>query len=259
MADDMRKKPWVLLDIGNVFLVDEPLMALVWIEMYSAAKALGLVSRFEEMMVLREQAVSEGLAGAPHDVVGDALMTPEQRAGVRAAVIAKRDADFLRCCFPVAGAKETLGKLKNDFRLAMAANQPEGSFRKAMQDVGLIDCFDVVGISDEVGLKKPDRRFFDHVLDAAGCVASETVMVGDRIDNDIAPAQRMGMKTVQVTLSPEAAGYLPTGELECLYLESLARVPGRGPGVGNETVRADRVVTEIEALPDAVRDVMGVR
>ncbi len=50
------------------------------------------------------------------------------------------------------------------YRLAIAANQPRGVFRKAVDDAGLLDPFDVVGISEEMGLAKPDPAFFEAIL-----------------------------------------------------------------------------------------------
>ena len=32
----------------------------------------------------------------------------------------------------------------------------------------------------------------------AGCQAENAVMIGDRLDNDIAPAKKLGMKTVWI-------------------------------------------------------------
>jgi FMN phosphatase YigB (HAD superfamily) len=121
-----------------------------------------------------------------------------------------------------------------------------------------LDClFEVVGISDEVGLKKPDRRFLEYVLERAGCEANETVMVGDRIDNDIAPAQELGMKTVQIELDLDEVGYQPVDDLDRLYVESLRRVQGRGTGLGNESVAANRRISRIAELPGVLKELMG--
>ena len=35
-------------------------------------------------------------------------------------------------------------------------------------------------------------------LDKAGCRPEDAIMIGDRLDNDIIPAKKMGMKTVWV-------------------------------------------------------------
>lgn len=45
---------------------------------------------------------------------------------------------------------------------------------------------------------KPDTALFEKAVEQAGCKASETVMVGDRLDNDIFPAKFIGMKTIWI-------------------------------------------------------------
>lgn len=42
---------------------------------------------------------------------------------------------------------------------------------------------------------KPDVKIFETAVARSGCSAGETVMVGDRLDNDICPAKSIGMKT----------------------------------------------------------------
>ena len=62
-----------------------------------------------------------------------------------------------------------------------------------------IDRFmEVWGVSDDVGLAKPNPRFFAHVLSLAGEAPPHAVMVGDRLDYDVRPARRAGMRTVWV-------------------------------------------------------------
>ena len=50
-------------------------------------------------------------------------------------------------------------------------------------------------------------------------------MIGDRIDADIAPAKKLGMRTIWVNMSPKSQRYCPEGELEELYIESLKKRP----------------------------------
>ena len=56
----------------------------------------------------------------------------------------------------------------------------------------------MVVASAEEGISKPDLRIFQIALDRADCEAEATVMVGDRIDNDILPANNLGMMTVWI-------------------------------------------------------------
>ncbi len=47
-------------------------------------------------------------------------------------------------------------------------------------------------------MAKPNPEFFDRIIDAAGIPPDRIVYVGDRIDNDVIPARKAGMKTVLV-------------------------------------------------------------
>ena len=56
--------------------------------------------------------------------------------------------------------------------------------------------FDYQGLSGITGLRKPDPGAFQAAADALGVAASDCIMVGDRIDNDIAPAKALGMAAI---------------------------------------------------------------
>ena len=63
---------------------------------------------------------------------------------------------------------------------------------------GLLRYIDVVAASAELGVSKPDRAIYDKALEMAGCTAQEAVMIGDRLDNDISPAKKLGMKAIWI-------------------------------------------------------------
>ncbi|WP_028647568.1 HAD family hydrolase [Nocardiopsis sp. CNT312] len=81
--------------------------------------------------------------------------------------------------------------------LLIAGNQPPeaGPALEAM-DLGV----DGIGISDTWGVHKPEPAFFDRVLalaaaDRPAITPDEILYVGDRVDNDVLPARRAGMRT----------------------------------------------------------------
>ncbi len=51
-----------------------------------------------------------------------------------------------------------------------------------MRRDGIEGFFDVWGVSDDLGIDKPDPRIFAHALEAAGVEPSRAAMVGDRLD-----------------------------------------------------------------------------
>jgi HAD superfamily hydrolase (TIGR01549 family) len=90
-----------------------------------------------------------------------------------------------------------LEALEGRFRLGVIANQPS-SVRQAMERDGLTRFFEVWGVSDDLGLQKPDPKLFSHVLYTAGVSPARTVMLGDRLDYDVRPAKAAGMHAVWV-------------------------------------------------------------
>src|SRR5258708_4286490 len=53
-----------------------------------------------------------------------------------------------------------------------------------------------IALADFVGVEKPDERIFRYALKTAGVSPSRAVHVGNRLESDIRPAQRLGMRTV---------------------------------------------------------------
>jgi putative hydrolase of the HAD superfamily len=90
-----------------------------------------------------------------------------------------------------------LRRLEGRYRLGIIANQPT-SVRAAMDRDGLSPFFEVWGVSDDLGLQKPDPKLFSQVLYTAGVSPIRTVMLGDRLDYDVRPAKQAGMQTVWV-------------------------------------------------------------
>lgn len=80
--------------------------------------------------------------------------------------------------------------------LVIAGNQPtEAGPALAAMDLGV----DAIGISDVWGVQKPRPEFFDRVVELSarsrpGLTADEVLYVGDRVDNDVLPARRAGMR-----------------------------------------------------------------
>lgn len=77
--------------------------------------------------------------------------------------------------------------------------------------------FDVVVISGEVGMRKPDAEIFHHTLDHLHLVADQCVFVDDLLPNVVA-ARQLGFVAVHHTDYPTTAG-----ELDVLFDLELSR------------------------------------
>lgn len=94
-------------------------------------------------------------------------------------------------------AENGLSELSKHYKIGIIANQNLGS-EERLDKLGLLKYIDLVIASADEGVAKPDLRIFQIALARADCKPEEAVMVGDRIDNDIIPANKIGMKTVWI-------------------------------------------------------------
>lgn len=108
---------------------------------------------------------------------------------------------------PLQAYPETVATLRQlraaGFRLGILANQP-ASTRVDLDRAGMTALCDGVWLSAVVGLAKPDPAFFRLALDAWALAPGRVAYVGDRPDNDVAPAKTLGLATVRLFRGPHA-------------------------------------------------------
>ncbi len=131
-------------------------------------------------------------------------------------------------------AMDCLGTLRDrGYRVLIAGNQPVES-EAALTRLGLPAHH--IASSAGWGVSKPDPRFFDKVVEAAGVPAAEIAYVGDRVDNDVIPSRAAGMTAVFVRRGPYGWMHEETPEIEQAHIRlraltdlpnALARLDGR--------------------------------
>ena len=128
------------------------------------------------------------------------------------------------------GAAAVLEQLAQEYTLALAGNAP-ASITEVLDELGVLRWFRHREVSGTIGVKKPDERFFRTILDRAGFPPSEAIMIGDRLDNDVIPAKRLGIRTIwfrqgrYAALEPRVPDELPD-ETVCDW-EGLPSAIGR--------------------------------
>jgi putative hydrolase of the HAD superfamily len=182
---------FVFLDIGGV-LYDDRVYAEAWRKALREAGAAFTDDEFDREYAACRAAQDRSFRRR----LADRFLGPGADLAALEALAAKRWAyppsalhdDVVTCldALRVAG-----------YRLGVIANQPS-QVRGALQRDGLVAYFEVWGVSDDLGLHKPDPALFVHALETARVEPSRAVMVGDRLDYDVLPARQAGMRTVWV-------------------------------------------------------------
>ena len=93
--------------------------------------------------------------------------------------------------------KGILEQLGQDYKLGIIANQLPG-LEQPLNAFGILDYFSAIFSSADLGLAKPDPAIFRLALQKTNCLPHQAIMIGDRLDNDIVPARRIGMKTIWI-------------------------------------------------------------
>lgn len=183
----------VVFDVGET-LVDET-------GMWERAADLAGVPRFTLMGILG------GLAarGEHHETAWGLL-------GVAHPASTWRVADFYDDALPCVDDLRSRG-----LTVGAVGNTPAGT-----EDL-LREHVDVVGSSARWGVEKPAAEFFERIIMEVGTAADEIAYVGDRVDNDVAPALGAGMVAVHVRRGPW--GYLHEPPPAALRISSLSQLP----------------------------------
>lgn len=113
---------------------------------------------------------------------------------------------------------EILERLSKRYSLGIIANQNFGGAER-LKSFGILKYFNTVVLSAEEGVAKPDPDIFRIAMQREKCAPKECIMIGDRLDNDILPAQKLGMYTVWVRqgtfycADPVSMGCTPTASV----------------------------------------------
>ncbi len=177
---------WVCLDVGET-LIDETRVWSIW------ADELG-VPRLTFLAALG--AVIE--RGGEHRDVFPIFGADDWR--LRMASIERAYGGFQAHDLYADALRGLQGLRDAGYRLAIIANQP-ASRGGELRAIG-VDA-EVMAMSEGIGVAKPDPAFFAKALELMGGPHPGSVAyVGDRVDNDVLPSARAGMRAVWLQRGP---------------------------------------------------------
>lgn len=131
------------------------------------------------------------------------------------------------------GARETLIAFRQQgVRVALVTNGASEIQRAKLERFGLAPLFDHVQIEGEHGFGKPEERAYLYAMQTLGVVASQTWMVGDNLEWEVAAPQRLGIHAIwhdhRGKGLPANAGVVPDRVVRRLS-ELLVPVRRKGP------------------------------
>jgi HAD superfamily hydrolase (TIGR01549 family) len=110
-------------------------------------------------------------------------------------VAAYREA-YQRARRAVPGAPELLGAVRKRAKVAVVTNNVVAEQVEKLAHLGLTELVDVLVISEEAGVRKPDAAIFRLALERCGSSAEQAVMLGDSWGSDVLGARAAGIRAL---------------------------------------------------------------
>lgn len=107
---------------------------------------------------------------------------------------------------PFPECKEVLNALNEKYALAILTNGPPHHQREKLRCAGVEDYFEVVVVSGDIGIGKPNAPVFAHTLNLLDVDASEVMMIGDSLERDIKGAMNVGISSTWVNRNDAESG-----------------------------------------------------
>ncbi|NOZ61447.1 MAG: HAD family hydrolase [Calditrichaeota bacterium] len=244
---------WIFFDVGNVILNDDPAMALLYRKIYETIQRERDDVSFSQILSQREALILNERDGKHFVSVALSHLGRKKWAKYELEIKKLLRDNWAEVSPLMPAIVPVIQNLVKKYNLGIIANQPT-KVCDVLEAHGLLEFFKIHGVSETVGLRKPDPEFFRWALREANCRPEEAVMIGDRVDNDIAPAKTLGMRTIWLSLTVAVKNYLPQDELEKIYLESVKRASVSLLQPRDESETPDGIAKSFEEILEKVEN-----
>jgi HAD superfamily hydrolase (TIGR01549 family) len=188
----MQHARWLFFDLGNTLISEEAATECRIQQLVGSLKRYGKCYSVDDVRSALAEASTEFAPRLITRAIEKLMDDPECRKVVEAEARYSKELET-----PYEDAEQTLRALSSRYWIGVIANQSVGT-EERLAKWGLMPFISICLSSTEVGLEKPDPTIFKLALSQAGCTASQAVMIGDRLDNDIRPARLQGWKTIRI-------------------------------------------------------------
>lgn len=117
----------------------------------------------------------------------------------------------------VEGTFEILDYLKSkNYQIHIITNGFEEVTHRKINGSGMADYFNTVTSADDVGVRKPNPKIFDHALKIANATKEESILIGDDWIADVLGGKNYGMDIIFFDVYKEQPGLTEIKRIESL-------------------------------------------
>lgn len=199
------KRPFIFFDLGQTLINEWGFIDYFDMRFFEMLNGFGARINFRNYQTIRDNVIRNRKIG--HGSVRELIFEVCKlicQQGYGKIILERLEPELKEakrnffCLFD--DAEQTMNSLLIQYDLGIIANQSE-DILKILEESKINRFFKVIVISSEVKVRKPDPEIFRLAMNLANTSPEHCIMVGDRLDTDIGPANKLGMKTIRITNS----------------------------------------------------------
>jgi HAD superfamily hydrolase (TIGR01549 family) len=199
------KRPFIFFDLGQTLINEWGFIDYFDMRFFEMLNGFGARINFRNYQTIRDNVIRNRKIG--HGSVRELIIEVCKlicQQGYGKIILERLEPELkeakrnIFCLFD--DAEQTMNSLLIQYDLGIIANQSV-DILKILEESKINRFFKVIVISSEVKVRKPDPEIFRLAMNLANTSPEHCIMVGDRLDTDIGPANKLGMKTIRITNS----------------------------------------------------------
>lgn len=111
--------------------------------------------------------------------------------------------EYVRNAVLMEQAREVVAHVKQKYKTGLITNGMTSIQYGKIDQLGIRDDFDLIIVSEEAGVKKPDSRIFEMALSKLELSPEQCIYIGDHPVNDIEGASKIGMETIWLRVNQQ--------------------------------------------------------
>ena len=217
----------VLLDLDNTILdfdTAERIAITKTLRTLGIEPTDAITKRYSELNMIFWEKLERGEINRRQTLVGRFAALFEELGADVEAELAEDTYENLLCIghYFMPGAEKLLESLHGKYRLYICSNGSKKVQDSRIASSGIAKYFDGIFISEEMGLNKPDKRYFEACFaQIPDFTKDNSIMVGDSLTSDIKGARNAGLKSVWFNPAHKALSGDAAPDYEIDALEKL--------------------------------------
>lgn len=215
---------WIFWDLGDVIFNEDYLRYAMYERLYRFLRKQNPKFEFTDVIEIRKKVILQEHSESPILTIAREYLPSMEFNKFNEELMffyKKYHGKYIKIIPKITTLLNTLSKR---YKLGIIANQP-AFIMHYLKSQKLTGYFKAIYLSGMIGIKKPDVRIFEKALRENKINASEMIYIGNRLEHDILPASRLGIRSILAYFSPQVRGFVPSTFYERVFSDAIAEIP----------------------------------